>query len=367
MNDSTTATVPGPGEASGEAERKLVRPTEGRVIAGVAAGLARYFGISPVVYRVAFAALVLLGGSGLILYAAAWLVIPDERRGESVVEEAVRNHRERPWLVIGVALVGLGLVLGIAGGQLWTNPGRAWLPALAVGLAILWWQRRDRFGHAASADAPEQGAAIAERTSRRRRPVFPVVLGTVIVGAGVLGLLQATNTVDVNWTVALAGGVVLVGLGIAAGAFFGGVGALAALGAILASVLVAVSTVDVPLHGPIGNRTVHPAGIRQLHDTYRQAIGDLELDLSDLNLPPGRTKVTASVGIGKLTVRVPANALVTATTSVTAGDTWLFGSQDDGWNVDRSVNHIGPGTTAGAPRLVLDTTVGFGKVEVVAG
>ena len=95
MNDTTT--IPTPGAAPADADRKLLRPAEGRVVAGVAAGLARYFGISPVVYRVAFAALVLLGGSGLILYAAAWLVIPDERRGESVVEEAIHHHRDRPW------------------------------------------------------------------------------------------------------------------------------------------------------------------------------------------------------------------------------------------------------------------------------
>jgi phage shock protein PspC (stress-responsive transcriptional regulator) len=113
VNDTTTLTPPG--GASADADRKLIRPTEGRVLAGVAAGLARYFGISPVVYRVAFAALVLLGGSGFILYAAAWLVIPDERRGESVVEEAISHQRDRPWLIIGVGLVGLGLILGIAG------------------------------------------------------------------------------------------------------------------------------------------------------------------------------------------------------------------------------------------------------------
>src|SRR5690349_20671539 len=90
-----------------DVDRKLIRPTEGRVVAGVAAGLSSYFGISPVVYRVAFAALVLLGGSGLILYAAAWLIIPDERRGVSVVEEAISKRRRRPVLAIGVILVGL--------------------------------------------------------------------------------------------------------------------------------------------------------------------------------------------------------------------------------------------------------------------
>jgi phage shock protein PspC (stress-responsive transcriptional regulator) len=362
VTDTTATTSP---TAPADSERKLVRPTEGRVLAGVAAGLARYFGISPVVYRVAFAALVLLGGSGLILYAAAWLVIPDERRGESVVEEAVHNHRERPWLVIGVGLVGLGLILGIAGGQLWANPSRAWLPALAVGLAILWWQRRDRLrgdAPAAGATSPTGAPAVL---SRRRWPVFPAVLGTVVAGAGVLGLLQATDTVDVNWTVALAGGVVLVGVGIAVGAFFGGVGALAALGAILASILVAVAAIDVPLRGPVGHRTVHPASILKLHDTYRQAIGDLEVDLQDVQLPAGETDVNASVGIGHLTVRVPQDVRVEVTSHVTGGESRIFGSDDNGWNVERTtVDDLGQGN---GRSLVLNAKVGFGEIDVVRG
>jgi phage shock protein PspC (stress-responsive transcriptional regulator) len=96
-----------------ESERRLIRPADDRVVAGVCSGLARYFGLDPLVYRIAFAALILLGGSGLILYAAAWLVIPDERRGESLVEEAIRHHRDRPWLVIGVGLVAFGLLFGL--------------------------------------------------------------------------------------------------------------------------------------------------------------------------------------------------------------------------------------------------------------
>jgi phage shock protein PspC (stress-responsive transcriptional regulator) len=360
MSDTTTLT-PNATEPA-DAERKLVRPTEGRVIAGVAAGLARYFGISPIVYRVAFAALVLLGGSGVILYAAAWLVIPDERRGESVVEEAVHHHRDQPWLAIGVGLVGLGLVLGIAGGELWTDPSRAWLPALAVGLAILWWQRRDRIGRS---KAVVGSTTATTEPARRRWPVFPVVLGTIVAGAGVLGILQATDTVNVNWTIALAGGVVLVGIGVAVGAFFGGVGALAALGAILASVLVAVATIDVPLHGPIGDRTVHPTTMRALHDEYRQAIGNLEIDLRDLDLPSGRTKVATTVGIGHLTVIVPRDVIVDVKADVTAGQTRLFGREDDGWNVENTAYR--PGLTGESPALQLDTKMGFGQIEVRRG
>ncbi|MBA3475899.1 MAG: PspC domain-containing protein [Actinobacteria bacterium] len=51
--------------------RRLVRTTEGRWLGGVCAGLGRYFDVNPLVYRIAFAALALAGGTGLLLYAAA--------------------------------------------------------------------------------------------------------------------------------------------------------------------------------------------------------------------------------------------------------------------------------------------------------
>ena len=300
-----------------EAERKLVRPAEGRVVAGVAAGLARYFGISPIVYRVAFAALILLGGSGFILYAAAWLVIPDEQRGESIVEEAIQQRRERPWLAIGVGLVGVGLILGLTGGRFWTNPDWAWLPALAVGLAILAWQLQDRV-RAGPGSATPRRRRPEPVPARRRLPVFAVVLGILIAGAGVLGVLQATDAVDVNWTVALAGGVVLVGVGIAVGAFFGGIGALATVGAVLAAILVAVATIDVPLHGPIGDRTVHPATVLDVRDDLPAGDRRPRARPPRVEFPAGTTKVTASVGIGQLKVRVPDDVRVEVDADVTA-------------------------------------------------
>ena len=82
--------------------RRLVRADEGRWLGGVCAGLGRYFDVNPLIYRIAFAALALAGGTGLLLYVAAWLVIPGERSEESVAVEALRRHRNRPWLLTGV-------------------------------------------------------------------------------------------------------------------------------------------------------------------------------------------------------------------------------------------------------------------------
>jgi phage shock protein PspC (stress-responsive transcriptional regulator) len=56
--------------------RILTRDTDGAVIAGVAAGFARYFDVDPVVARIAFIVLAFLHGLGVILYAVCWVIVP---------------------------------------------------------------------------------------------------------------------------------------------------------------------------------------------------------------------------------------------------------------------------------------------------
>lgn len=60
-------------------EQGLVRPRQGRVIAGVCAGLARRFGISPFAARLLFVfALLILPGSQIIVYPVLWILMPSE-------------------------------------------------------------------------------------------------------------------------------------------------------------------------------------------------------------------------------------------------------------------------------------------------
>jgi len=56
--------------------RKLMRDTDDRVLGGVCRGLAHYFGMDVRWIRAIFLLLALFGGSGLILYAMLWIVMP---------------------------------------------------------------------------------------------------------------------------------------------------------------------------------------------------------------------------------------------------------------------------------------------------
>jgi phage shock protein C len=60
------------------ATRKLYRSKTNRQLAGVCGGLAEYFNLDVTLIRVLFVLLAVLGGSGLVIYIAMWIIVPRE-------------------------------------------------------------------------------------------------------------------------------------------------------------------------------------------------------------------------------------------------------------------------------------------------
>jgi len=61
-----------------ETTRKLYRSKNDRKLSGVCGGLGEYTGIDANVVRVLFIVLAVLGGAGLIIYLAMWIIVPQE-------------------------------------------------------------------------------------------------------------------------------------------------------------------------------------------------------------------------------------------------------------------------------------------------
>src|SRR3954470_6093762 len=59
--------------------RRLTRARDDRIVAGVCSGAGRYVDIDPVIPRVVLAVLAVFGGAGFVVYALAWLLIPEDR------------------------------------------------------------------------------------------------------------------------------------------------------------------------------------------------------------------------------------------------------------------------------------------------
>ena len=73
-----------------------MRRSAHRMVAGVAAGAAEYFDLDVTVVRIAFVALAFLGGAGIPVYLAAWLLVPEEGADASIAEDFLghSHHHE---------------------------------------------------------------------------------------------------------------------------------------------------------------------------------------------------------------------------------------------------------------------------------
>jgi len=75
--------------------KQLVRPREGRMIAGVCAGIGEYLGIDANIIRVVFAAFTLFSvGIGALVYLIAWAVVPEEGEKKSIAENYLDKSKK---------------------------------------------------------------------------------------------------------------------------------------------------------------------------------------------------------------------------------------------------------------------------------
>jgi signal transduction histidine kinase len=171
-------------------QHRLYRSTDDRIVAGVCGGLAEHLDIDVRVVRIGFAVLAFVGGTGLILYAAFWAVVPqrqDMTDGASAPRPRARRLDRND--LIALCLLAGGGVLLVRQLGLWVGDEFVWpVLAAAVGVAIIWRQADEsqRARWAASARAP--------LTDRPKRIVAGrVAAGVVLVTVGVVWLLASQD------------------------------------------------------------------------------------------------------------------------------------------------------------------------------
>ncbi|MBR6929344.1 MAG: PspC domain-containing protein [Bacteroidales bacterium] len=96
-------------------EKKLQRDTRNKVIGGVCAGLANYFGMDASLLRLLLALMILFAGSGFWLYIILWIVMPagdpqmTMENGDAIMSDIIEPTKvNKGSLVIGLILIGLG-------------------------------------------------------------------------------------------------------------------------------------------------------------------------------------------------------------------------------------------------------------------
>jgi phage shock protein C len=126
----------GPSVAEDRSPPRLRRSVDDKVVAGVCGGLGTYFGVDPLFFRLAFVVLAIGGGSGVLIYLIAWLVIPEASKDTPIVSAAsVGSHGP---VLAGVALIAVGLMLLANNLMPWLDRVMLPLVVVAAGVALLY-------------------------------------------------------------------------------------------------------------------------------------------------------------------------------------------------------------------------------------
>lgn len=410
---------PPPGRPVGP--RRLRRSNDDRIVAGVCGGIGDHFGIDPIIVRLAFVALALLGGSGIGIYLIAWLVMPRAHEDESAAINALRGGNRPGGRALAVVGLLLAALLVISGSVFWIPLGDGlFLPLLilAAGIALLVWPaeggwhgrwhldddgwkaeraaareewRREReewrrsrheWTHGyrrgvpdpsdddGAADTTDHGPAGPPRRGRRgrRRPrpfLGPITVALLLVYTGLTVLAERLDWWHTDPAAFLAVCLTTIGVVLTLSAFVGRARGLIGLGLLLLPLAWAIAAADLTWWEGIGEELVRVEQVEDLDDEYRWGMGEFHVDLSDLELDGADREVAVGLTIGELKVWVPDDVEVVADVDGRIGSVIVTDESgrrnDDGVDValDRTLGDDRNG------RLLLDVDIGIGEAEVI--
>jgi phage shock protein PspC (stress-responsive transcriptional regulator)/predicted membrane protein len=384
METNTTESPPA-------ADRPLRRSSSDRMIAGVAGGIAQRLDIPAWVVRVAFVVLAFGGALGVALYVAGWLLIPRDDESETVAQRLLDRVQDRSdW--VGVVLIAVGALIAVQ--SIGFIRGDLALAVFLGVIGVLLYRgeigRRsgsdrppppppDPADPTAAADAPSPTAptvaapVVAEPGAappappRPRRTHPPSILGRLaiafaLIGTGVMAFFDyAVSTFDPSPRHYLGLVLGIVGVALVVGSVLGRARGLIVLGVVLTPLLVLSPLAEFDVTGGVGQRRVHPSSVADIPATYDLAIGELVVDLRDVDFAGQVVELATSVGIGSLRVLVPSEEVaVRVNARVGIGEAQALGAVRAGFAREVETSRDGDGL------LVIDAQVLIGEVRVTA-
>ena len=333
MSDAPTSPLP---PDPPPVPRRLTRSSSDKVLAGVAGGLGRYFDIDPIIFRIGFVVLTIAGGAGVLAYLAAWVLVP-----EDPVPGQAPTDRSRAATIAGAAVLALAAIVLLGHGVFFLAPPLIAIGVIAIVGVLLW-----------RAAGGEHGGTAAAKVGLTLLLVVVAALGFVAVAFGA----------------ALGGGAVIAGLVIALGgalvisSFLGGRRWLVLPALVIAIPLGFVAAAGLDVNGGVGERDYQPTTVAELEDGYQLGIGQMRVDLTHVDLPPGRTPLELDMGVGSVRLFVPDDVCVASDVRVGAGYARVLDRDNGGLDVDWRQS---PAEDAGVKRLVIHGDVGIGELQVV--
>ena len=202
----------------------LLRRSEGRLVAGVATGVAQHLGVPLAAVRIAFA-LLMTNGIGALAYIGLWLLVPADSDADRLRLRSPRAAlrtvlRQRPgddphrrakllgYLLLGAAVSSLLGAFGLNFGSNSLLP----ISVAGIGALLIWTRAPEAQREQWSSDARRVGSRLG-----RRGPLFVILAGIGLVILGVTSFLASHNALTQARNGAIAIGATLVGVGLVAG------------------------------------------------------------------------------------------------------------------------------------------------------
>lgn len=389
MNDTTRTRKPA---------ARLERSREDRIIAGVSGGLGTYMGANPWLFRLAFIILAFFGGLGVLLYIAAWLLVPDQGTRDPIISKWLGNlDMSDGGTIFGVVLVGAAVVIILA--QV-ANVSSVLIVALVLFIVGLLLYRGDLTVKKPDDDPSEGGdmpedntsdstvdnsldasasIAVADPPMYEPPPPEPEVmweppppkessmLGRITVAFGLIVLASmalidlAFETVSIEPVHYIATAVALLGLGLIVGGWVGRARWLIIIGVVLLPALWFTSFWPQDFSFSAGESRHEPTQVSDVQPKYELGFGQLVIDLSGLSAEELAQvgTVEASLGVGEMIVRLPNEVGAHIQALVGAGT--VEGVPNEPSGVGINVTRIVPPEP---PVVDLILEVGFGVVRI---
>lgn len=338
----------------------LTRSGDGRLIAGVAHGLAATWGFRPWLVRLGFVVATAFAGLGLVLYVAGWLVIPEEGQTDSIAQRMVRRmNLQSSWVGFGLLLIG-GIIVGtvadidlgilIAGALLVTGYALYRGDLLDV---------READGDDGGSVPPVYQRAVRPRPVRPKSYLGRLTVGATLVTLGVMGSFDALGISHPTSRHYAAAAILVIGLGLAVGTLYGRSRGLVALGLLLLPVMAVAAIADHHFGANWQSISLRHDSIDDLEAAYRLPLGDIYIDLTRTDFAGRTATLDLDVGIGNITVQVPPDVAIDGSGSAILGEVRVAGRNSAGFGASTART-----TEGSAGRLVVDADVRIGMVEI---
>ncbi len=191
-----------------DARPRLRRDRSRGWIAGVAAGLARRYGIDVTLVRLGFVVATAAGGAGIALYLLAWLVVP-AGDAPSAGARGPSGARASVEVALGSGLLLLSALLTFRALGIWFSDAIVWpVVLIATGGVLIW--RQSTVGAKPPPERPEPPPEPAEVAKTAAVAASRTGIGIALVIAAGIAFLQATGALSAARDVLLAVFAVLV-------------------------------------------------------------------------------------------------------------------------------------------------------------